>query len=92
MKTPSRSRLRVDEVSGGSAFCYFGPTPDFLSAMQALDWDECAILAGIQASFIHGWTQSASEAGLRGVGEHEEGTNPYVFVEDPRYLFGFPLS
>lgn len=62
-----------DELAGGSAFCYFGPTQksNFLDAMCVPDWDENGdkryrcFFAGEQASFTHGWIQGAFEAGLR---------------------------
>lgn len=57
----------ADELAGGSAFCYFGPTQksQFLSTMQAPDWDNRVFFAGEQASFTHGWIQGALEAALR---------------------------
>lgn len=57
----------ADELTGGSAFCYFGPNQKsyFLEAMQAPDWDDRVFFAGEQASFTHGWIQGAFEAGLR---------------------------
>lgn len=58
-----------DELSGGSAFCYFGPTQksNFLPIMQAPDdnWNGKVFFAGEQASYTHGWIQGAFEAGLR---------------------------
>ncbi|KAF5024621.1 hypothetical protein F66182_3384 [Fusarium sp. NRRL 66182] len=57
----------ADELSGGSAFCYFGPMQKtkFLETMQKPDWDDRVFFAGEQASFTHGWIQGAFEAGLR---------------------------
>jgi monoamine oxidase len=57
----------ADEMSGGSAFCYFGPTQKsvFLDIMCQSDWNERAFFAGEQASYTHGWIQGAFEAGLR---------------------------
>jgi monoamine oxidase len=62
-----------DELAGGSAFCYFGPSQKstFLDTMIKPDWDENGdgryriFFAGEQASFTHGWIQGAFEAGLR---------------------------
>lgn len=67
----------ADELAGGSAFCYFGPTQknDYLQTMCAPDWyypdtdpktgtPRC-FFAGEQASFTHGWIQGAFEGGLR---------------------------
>ncbi|KXJ86600.1 hypothetical protein Micbo1qcDRAFT_112184, partial [Microdochium bolleyi] len=62
-----------DELSGGSAFCYFGPEQktNFLPVMTKPDWDfnkdghYRVFFAGEQASFTHGWIQGAFEAGLR---------------------------
>jgi monoamine oxidase len=65
----------ADELAGGSAFCYFGPTQkqDYLQTMCEPDWNypdldkgppRC-FFAGEQASFTHGWIQGAFEAGLR---------------------------
>ncbi|KAI8624238.1 hypothetical protein F5Y19DRAFT_324770 [Xylariaceae sp. FL1651] len=57
----------ADELSGGSAFCYFGPMQKtkFLDTMMASDWDDRVFFAGEQASFTHGWIHGAFEAGLR---------------------------
>lgn len=57
----------ADELTGGSAFCYFGPNQKsyFLGAMQEPDWEKRVFFAGEQASFTHGWIQGAFEAGLR---------------------------
>ncbi|KAM0228293.1 hypothetical protein ACHAPO_010837 [Fusarium lateritium] len=57
----------ADELSGGSAFCYFGPMQKtkFLETMQNSDWEDRVFFAGEQASFTHGWIQGAFEAGLR---------------------------
>ncbi|KAI1658254.1 hypothetical protein F4813DRAFT_357865 [Daldinia decipiens] len=57
----------ADELAGGSAFCYFGPTQktNFLDTMMDSDWDDKVFFAGEQASFTHGWIQGALEAGLR---------------------------
>lgn len=59
----------ADELSGGSAFCYFGPMQksNFLPTMQKPDknWNEKVFFAGEQASYTHGWIQGAFEAGLR---------------------------
>ena len=57
----------ADELAGGSAFCYFGPTQktDYLLTMCESDWERRVFFAGEQASFTHGWIQGALEAGLR---------------------------
>lgn len=65
----------ADELAGGSAFCYFGPTQkkDYLETMCASDWKYPDPVNGIprcfftgeQASYTHGWIQGAFEAGLR---------------------------
>lgn len=57
----------ADELSGGSAFCYFGPKQktDYLQTMFATDWENRVFFAGEQASFTHGWIQGAFEAALR---------------------------
>lgn len=57
----------ADELAGGSAFCYFGPTlkTDYLQTMFETDWENRVFFAGEQASFTHGWIQGAFEAGLR---------------------------
>ncbi|USP81354.1 uncharacterized protein yc1106_08628 [Curvularia clavata] len=57
----------ADELAGGSAFCYFGPSQkkEFLNTMMATDWDNRVFFAGEQASFTHGWIQGALEAALR---------------------------
>ena len=57
----------ADELAGGSAFCYFGPTQktEFLSTMCCPDWNNRVFFAGEQASYTHGWIQGALEAGLR---------------------------
>lgn len=56
-----------DELAGGSAFCYFGPSQksSFLSTMCKPDWDRRVFFAGEQASYTHGWIQGALEAALR---------------------------
>lgn len=69
----------ADELAGGSAFCYFGPTQkqDYLETMCDSDWKypdpvngtaRC-FFAGEQASYTHGWIQGAFEAGLRCVNQ-----------------------
>ena len=60
-----------DELAGGSAFCYFGPTQKtvFLPTMLSNDWENRVFFAGEQASFTHGWIHGAFEAGLRCVKE-----------------------
>jgi len=57
----------ADEVSGGSAFCYFGPRQKaaYLTTMCKPDWDNHVLFAGEQASYSHGWIQGALEAALR---------------------------
>lgn len=57
----------ADELAGGSAFCYFGPTQkqDYLETMCRSDWEDRVFFAGEQASYTHGWIQGALEAGLR---------------------------
>ena len=64
-----------DELAGGSAFCYFGPSQktQYLETMRKPDWDfppnstknYRVFFAGEQASYTHGWIQGALEAGLR---------------------------
>ena len=56
-----------DELAGGSAFCYFGPTQktEYLKTMFETDWEDRVFFAGEQSSFTHGWIQGAFEAGLR---------------------------
>lgn len=55
-----------DEVSGGSAFCYFGPAQKFRSAVQALDWDERAFFAGTETKMdperLQGWAEGSEMA------------------------------
>ena len=57
----------ADELAGGSAFCYFGPTQktDYLNTLCEPDWNDRVFFAGEQASFTHGWIHGAFEAGLR---------------------------
>lgn len=57
----------ADELAGGSAFCYFGPTQksEYLETMCKTDWNDRVFFAGEQASYTHGWIQGALEAGLR---------------------------
>jgi monoamine oxidase len=61
----------TDELAGGSAFCYFGPSQkkQFLDTMMESDWDQRVFFAGEQSSFTHGWIQGALEAALRCVGQ-----------------------
>lgn len=69
-----------DELAGGSAFCYFGPTQksDYLETMCLPDWERRVFFAGEQASFTHGWIQGAMEAGLRCVQQIVETANDTV--------------
>ncbi|KAF2182479.1 hypothetical protein K469DRAFT_711633 [Zopfia rhizophila CBS 207.26] len=61
----------ADELAGGSAFYYFGPTQkkQFLKTMMETNWDRRVFFAGEQASFTHGWIQGALDAALRCVGQ-----------------------
>lgn len=56
----------ADELAGGSAFAYFGPTQKtkLLPAMLTSEWDDTVFFAGEQCSFSHGWIQGALEAGM----------------------------
>lgn len=57
----------ADELTGGSAFCYFGPSQktEYLETMFQTDWESRVFFAGEQSSFSHGWIQGALEASLR---------------------------
>ena len=69
-----------DELAGGSAFCYFGPTQksDYLETMCQPDWEQRVFFAGEQASFTHGWIQGAMEAALRCVQQLVKAANEPV--------------
>lgn len=69
-----------DELAGGSAFCYFGPTQktEYLKTMFESDWEDRVFFAGEQASFTHGWIQGAFEAGLRCVQQVAKAASQHV--------------
>ncbi|KAF8314682.1 FAD/NAD(P)-binding domain-containing protein [Clavulina sp. PMI_390] len=71
----------ADELAGGSAFCYFGPTQKtkYLETMCKTAWEDRVFFAGEQASYTHGWIQGALEAALRcAIQVHTVATNPVV--------------
>lgn len=57
----------ADEMAGGSAFAYFGPSQKsrLYKSIIEPDWNGLAHFAGEHASYTHGWIQGAFEAGLR---------------------------
>jgi monoamine oxidase len=97
LETGTSQAFCEDRMTGGSAFCYFGPgqKAKYQEAMRASDWPypvnasdatTCtnrALFAGEHASYAHGWIQGAIGVALRCVDELASLVSP-VQVRDTK--------